>query len=55
MQIATITITVQSEGERFMAESNDISEKAAAKLATGEYTCDISDVTFESIASPNPA
>lgn len=52
MQTATITITVESDGERFEAESNDIQSKAIEKLGAGEYTCDIADVT---IAPANPA
>lgn len=48
MQTATITIVVPSEpAERFLSESNDIVEKAMAKLQAGEYTCDISDTAFQ--------
>ena len=47
MQIATVTIVVESTGPRFSAESNDIQEKVKAKLESGDYTTDIEDVELE--------
>lgn len=43
MQIATITILVESTGAEFLEDQSDIYEKASAKLQTGQFTADITE------------
>lgn len=44
MQRATLVIVVMSEDEKFDVDSNDIQQKALAKLLAGKYTVDIHDL-----------